>query len=136
MFLENVRSALAALLENRLRSLLTLLGVVIGVFAVTATVSLGEIATAGITGELQAFGAQSLFVIREFDHPDGRAFTDADIEALSRLPIEILRQRSTRVWATAGDVVVTMSAPLTTSSRCSRMEAISLRRWRLMARPP
>ncbi len=116
MLLENLKTALEALFGNRLRSLLTLSGVVIGVFAVTTTISLGQIATAGITGELQAFGAQSLFVIREFDHPDGRAFTDADIEALSRLPIEILRQRSTNVWAVAGDARVRLSINGTTAN--------------------
>ena len=104
MFLENLRTALAALLENRLRSVLTLLGVVIGVFAVTATVSLGEIATAGITSEIQAFGSQSLFVQRVFDDPDSAPFSDADVEALSRLPIKILRQQSARVAAVVGDV--------------------------------
>jgi len=104
MLLENLRTALAALFENRLRSLLTLLGVVIGVFAVTATVSLGEIATAGITSEIQEFGSQSLFVQREFDDPDAERFTDDDVEALSRLPIQILRQQSARVTAVVGDV--------------------------------
>ena len=116
MLLENLKTALEALFGNRLRSLLTLSGVVIGVFAVTTTISLGQIATAGITGELQAFGAQSLFVIREFDHPDGRPFTDADIEALSRLPIEILRQRSTSVWAVAGEERVRLSINGTTAN--------------------
>ncbi len=104
MFLENLRTALAALLENRLRSALTLLGVVIGVFAVTATVSLGAIATAGITSEIQAFGSQSLFVQRVFDDPDSERFTDDDVEALSRLPIQILRQQSARVTAVADEV--------------------------------
>jgi putative ABC transport system permease protein len=116
VLLENLKTALEALFGNRLRSLLTLSGVVIGVFAVTTTISLGQIATAGITGELQTFGAQSIFVIREFDHPDGRAFTDADIEALSRLPIEILRQRSTNVWAVAGDERVRLSINGTTAN--------------------
>lgn len=96
MFLENIRTALEALFGNRLRSLLTLLGVVIGVFAVTTTVSMGEIATAGITGELQSFGAQQLFVIMDFDNPQAEPFTDDDVEALSRLPINILQQQSVR----------------------------------------
>lgn len=109
MFFENVRSALAALLENRLRSLLTLLGVVIGVFAVTATVSLGEIATAGITSEIQAFGAQSMFVQRDFESPDAERFRDADVEALSRLPIRILIQQSARVSAVVDDQRTTLS---------------------------
>lgn len=109
MFLENIKTALAALFGQRLRSLLTLSGVVIGVFAVTTTISLGQIATAGITNELQAFGAQSLFVSRVASHPDGRAFTVDDIEALSRLPIDILRSRATNAWAVAGDTRLRVS---------------------------
>jgi putative ABC transport system permease protein len=106
MLLENIKTALEALFGHRLRSLLTLSGVVIGVFAVTTTISLGQIATAGITNELQAFGAQSLFVSRVASHPDGRAFTLDDIEALGRLPIDILRSRSTNAWAVAGETRV------------------------------
>jgi len=105
---ENIRTAFSALLENRLRSLLTLLGVVIGVFAVTSTVSLGEIATAGITNEIQAFGAQTLFVQVLFDEPGAERFTDEDIDALSRLPISILKQQSTGVTAVYGDERVSM----------------------------
>ena len=95
MFLENIRTALEALLGNRLRSFLTLLGVVIGVFAVTATISMGAIATSGITGELESLGSQQLFVVIEFDNPRAEPFTDEDIEALSRLPVDILQQQST-----------------------------------------
>ena len=95
MLIENIRTALDALFGNRLRSVLTLLGVVIGVFAVTTTISMGAIATAGITSELQSFGSQSLFVVVEFDNPQAEAFNDDDIDALSRLPIDILKQQST-----------------------------------------
>ena len=44
MLLQNIRTAFDALFNNRLRSFLTLLGVVIGVFAVTTTISMGAIA--------------------------------------------------------------------------------------------
>lgn len=130
MLIENVKTALEALVGNRLRSLLTLLGVVIGVFAVTTTVSLGQIATAGITGEIQAFGAQSLFVTRVTSHPEGVPFTDADIEALSRLPIEILRQRSTRLWATASSERVRLNVVGTTANAPRIDRSIELDRGR------
>lgn len=94
MLIDNIRTALESLFGNRLRSFLTLLGVVIGVFAVTATISMGSIATAGITGELESLGSQQLFVVREFDDPRAGPFTDDDIEALSRLPVDIVRQQS------------------------------------------
>lgn len=130
MFLENLRTALAALFENRLRSLLTLLGVVIGVFAVTATVSLGEIATAGITSEIQEFGSQSLFVQRVFDDPDSEPFTDDDVEALSRLPVQILRQQSTRVTAVVDDVRANVTMNGTTADAPQIDRSIELARGR------
>ncbi len=108
MLLENVRTAFVALLENRLRSLLTLLGVVIGVFAVTSTVSLGEIATAGITSEIQAFGSQTLFVQVLFDEPGAERFTDDDVEALSRLPIAILLQQTAGATGVVGEERVSL----------------------------
>ena len=130
MLLENLRTALAALFENRLRSLLTLLGVVIGVFAVTATVSLGEIATAGITSEIQEFGSQSLFVQRVFNDPDAERFTDDDVEALSRLPIQILRQQSARVTAVVGDTRENISLNGTTPDAPEIDRSIELARGR------
>jgi putative ABC transport system permease protein len=133
VLLENVKTALEALFGNRLRSLLTLSGVVIGVFAVTTTISLGQIATAGITGELQAFGAQSLFVSRVFDDATSERFTDDDIEALSRLPIEILRSRSTNVWAVAGDVRERIAVNGTTANAPQIDRSIELRRGRFFS---
>ena len=103
MLLQNIRTAFEALLGNRLRSILTLLGVVIGVFAVVTTISMGAIATAGITDQLQSFGSQSLFVIIDQENPQAEPFTDDDIEALSRLPIDILRQQSVRGTARFGE---------------------------------
>ena len=103
MLLENIRTALEALFGNRLRSFLTLLGVVIGVFAVTATISMGAIATAGITGQLQDFGAQQLFIVRDFDNVDSEPFSEDDFQALSRLPVAILKQQDLTGITRAGD---------------------------------
>ncbi len=102
MLLENIRSAFEALAANRLRSFLTLLGVMIGVFAVTTTISLGAIATAGITSQLKDFGNQSLFITPNPDNPASTDFSEADINALARLPVSILEQRTRRGVARAG----------------------------------
>ncbi|MDZ7801941.1 MAG: ABC transporter permease [Trueperaceae bacterium] len=130
MFLENLKTALSALLENRLRSMLTLLGVVIGVFAVTATVSLGEIATAGITSQIREFGAQSLFVQRDFEAADPRRFTEDDIEALSRLPVDILRQQGVNVTAVAEDARASLRLNGTTPNAPEIDRSIELARGR------
>jgi putative ABC transport system permease protein len=55
--------SLRALLRNKLRSLLTTLGVVIGVAAVIMMQSLGAGATARVTGEISGLGSNMLFVV-------------------------------------------------------------------------
>jgi putative ABC transport system permease protein len=59
---ESFRVALQALAANKLRGLLTMLGVIIGVGAVVALMSLGKGAQAQITGQVQSLGTNLLFV--------------------------------------------------------------------------
>jgi putative ABC transport system permease protein len=54
--INNIRVALRALLANKLRSSLTVLGIVIGVAAVVALLSIGRGATAGITSRVESMG--------------------------------------------------------------------------------
>jgi len=56
-FAENVRIALRALAANKLRSALTMLGIIIGVAAVVALMAIGTGATASITGQVQGTGS-------------------------------------------------------------------------------
>ncbi|MCS7060982.1 MAG: ABC transporter permease, partial [Anaerolineae bacterium] len=62
MFRENLRVALRALAANKLRSVLTILGVIIGVAAVIALVALGNGVQAFIDGQFQRQGANLVFV--------------------------------------------------------------------------
>jgi len=59
---ELVRLAFGRLRTSRLRSALTMLGVIIGVASVVALVSVGQGATAGITSQIQALGTNLLTV--------------------------------------------------------------------------
>jgi putative ABC transport system permease protein len=59
---ENVRVALDGLVVNKMRSALTMLGVIIGVGAVIALMSIGEGAQATITEEITSVGTNLLFV--------------------------------------------------------------------------
>ncbi|HTP10992.1 MAG TPA: ABC transporter permease [Anaerolineae bacterium] len=59
---QNVRSALRALMANKLRSALTMLGIVIGVAAVVALVSIGTGAQASITNRIEGIGANLITV--------------------------------------------------------------------------
>ncbi len=57
---ENLRVALRALLANKMRSVLTILGIVIGVATVVALLSIGQGATASITNQIRSTGSNLL----------------------------------------------------------------------------
>jgi putative ABC transport system permease protein len=61
-FTQNIRSALRALTANKLRSALTMLGIVIGVGAVVALLSIGTGAQASITSQIEGIGANLITV--------------------------------------------------------------------------
>ena len=63
IYLEVIRISFSSLLANRTRSLLTMLGVIIGVTSVVALISLGAGATAGITGQVQSLGTNLVFIV-------------------------------------------------------------------------
>ncbi|MGF9564112.1 ABC transporter permease [Neorhizobium sp. JUb45] len=87
MFFETAKLAWRAISRNLLRSFLTVLGVVIGVAAVIAMVTIGNGTTAQVKQELSRLGTNTLFV-RPGQWGPGRAsseakrFTDADVEAM------------------------------------------------------
>src|SRR3954447_14645836 len=62
MLLETLRLALFSIWRNALRSLLTLLGVTIGVAAVIAMVTLGQGATAQVSNSITSLGSNLLVV--------------------------------------------------------------------------
>ncbi len=92
MLIEAVKLALQAIRRNALRSFLTVLGIVIGVGAVIAMVTIGRGTTAKVSADLAQLGTNLLFV-RPGQFGPGRASTDAkpfntrDIEAIrSQVP--------------------------------------------------
>ena len=76
MFYETLKLAAQAILRNPMRSFLTVLGIVIGVAAVIAMVTIGNGATARVTAELGKLGSNMLFV-RPGQFGPGRASSQA-----------------------------------------------------------
>jgi putative ABC transport system permease protein len=62
MLWEAIRLAFQTILRNALRSFLTVLGVVIGVAAVIAMVTVGQGSTAKVAADVGALGANLLIV--------------------------------------------------------------------------
>lgn len=87
MWFETVKLAWRAISRNMMRSFLTVLGVVIGVAAVIAMVTVGNGTTAKVQDELARLGTNTLFV-RPGQWGPGRAsseakrFTDNDVQAI------------------------------------------------------
>ncbi|GLZ48652.1 peptide ABC transporter permease [Actinomycetospora sp. NBRC 106375] len=84
---EIVRFALRGLWANRLRSLLTMLGIIIGIAAVILLTALGNGASQYIQSQIAGLGANSITVLPrqppQSAGTDGRPLTTADVDALS-----------------------------------------------------
>ena len=81
-----IKEALESLYSNKLRSILTILGIIIGVGAVIAMLAVGQGAQATITGSISGIGTNLLFVYSgNFSNPDVRNVKEIsmdDAEAL------------------------------------------------------
>ncbi|MCZ7659230.1 MAG: ABC transporter permease [Xanthobacteraceae bacterium] len=87
MLTEALRLALQAIRRNALRSFLTVLGIVIGVGAVIAMVTIGNGTTAKVTADLAKLGSNVLSISRGQFGPgrassDARPFNTRDVEAI------------------------------------------------------
>ncbi len=118
---EIVRIAFDSLLANKMRSLLTMLGIIIGVGSVVALLALGTGASNAITGEIEAIGTNVLTVSP--GSPDSRGpgqssepaqtLTLKDAEAIADLPLPFAAvapsfQSSAQVVAPAADASATI----------------------------
>ena len=87
----------------------------------TTIISLGDVATALITAELERVAAQQIFVTTESDpgppdpatHPD---LSEADLEALALLPDDVVRQQGSLAVAMVASTTIDLSLTGTTAN--------------------
>lgn len=65
VFIESFRIAISAIYSNKMRTLLTLLGLLIGIASVIAVISLGDASMASVEGELATLGVNNITVMHE-----------------------------------------------------------------------
>ena len=63
--LENIKLSISILLANKLRSILTMLGTIIGISSVITIITIGDSLASSITGEMSGFGARNISVYLE-----------------------------------------------------------------------
>jgi putative ABC transport system permease protein len=93
---EVTRLALGSLLANKVRALLTMLGVIIGVASVVALLAIGNGASAAITGQITSMGTNVLTIMPGSANNRGpgqqitvQSLTLADAEAIAALKLPI-----------------------------------------------
>ncbi|TWU51806.1 ABC transporter permease [Rubripirellula reticaptiva] len=108
-FFDTVRIALRALMKNKMRAVLTIIGVVIGIAAVTTIVSIGQGASKLVSGEFEALGTNVVLVfpgqtkrggVRQSGAP---TLTAADAEAIGRECPSVLA--ASAIVGTAGQII-------------------------------
>ena len=86
---ENITMAINSIISNKMRSLLTMLGIIIGIAAVIAIFTVGDSLSQSVTSSLQEMGSSDIFVSvderdtgsRESQLIDGVVYDDARAEA-------------------------------------------------------
>ena len=81
-FLQSFLEAIESLTANKLRSGLTILGIVIGVGAVIAMLAVGRGAEASVTSSIEGIGTNLLIVQKDNEVTNAKPLTLADAEAL------------------------------------------------------
>ena len=81
---ESLLTALDSLLTNKMRTVLTMLGIIIGVAAVIALLAIGNGVSASIEGQIQGIGSNLITIVTEQDNSGGYpALSMEDVEMLS-----------------------------------------------------
>jgi putative ABC transport system permease protein len=81
---ESFLTAFDSLLTNKMRAVLTMLGVIIGVAAVIALLSIGNGVSASIEGQIQGIGSNLITVMTDQDNSGGyQALSMEDVEMLA-----------------------------------------------------
>ena len=85
---EILRSAWRVMRLNRLRTGLTLLGIIIGVASVIVMLAVGQGSQEKVLAEMQTFGLSTIYIFREWlsDTQQARALSMADVAAVQQMP--------------------------------------------------
>ncbi|MDM8534693.1 ABC transporter permease [Clostridiaceae bacterium HSG29] len=86
-FIESIKIALKALWINKMRSLLTMLGIIIGISSVITVVALGNGTKGAVNSEFDNYGASSIYIFNRYSEEiyQEDLITNRDYEVLGRI---------------------------------------------------
>jgi len=122
---ENALVGLTAIFSNKLRSFLTMLGIVIGVAAVVGTIAIGEGARTLVMEEVEKVGGRTLFVVerRSWVRKDGRWIRNPSREFLMREDALAIETQCPSVREVIPEIITGANAEIGRESRNYTMEA-------------
>src|SRR5579863_704892 len=136
-FISLIRIAFNALLRNKLRAFLTMLGIIIGVASVIAMVAIGQGSKLSIQTQLSGMGS-NMIVIRPNSNVTGGARLDAtSIQTLTLPDVTALQKKSTYLSAVSpsatarGQVIYGNSNWSTTIQGVNTLYLDTIRQWPL-----
>ncbi len=134
--MEIIRTALRSLLGNRTRSILTMLGIIIGVGAVITMVAIGNGASQQIEGFMSGFGANLLIVMPAPPNSTGARGAAGSGQSLTLEDSSALADESFAIERTAPEVntraqVIYGNSNWNTSITGSTPEILPVRTWEL-----
>ena len=96
-FINLFKIAYRALLRNKTRAILTMLGIIIGIASVIAMVSLGESASLNINNQISSTGANMIMVKRATQSRGGVNIGSDDIQTLTDKDVEAILHRAQHI---------------------------------------
>lgn len=112
----SLKVAFTALLSNKMRSFLTMLGIIIGVSSVIALVSIGQGLKATIAGQINSLGSDLIYVMAgDMSSGSGAAMSGYGSAKLAYSDADYLREKLTQA-----DGVIPVNENMTTVTRNSK----------------
>jgi len=101
------RIAIRALIRNKLRAFLTMLGIIIGVASVIAMLAIGEGSKVNITNEMSSMGTNMVMVMPNMQRRGGVSLGASSSMALKYSDVEAIRNEAVSVAAVSPEVRAT-----------------------------
>ncbi len=92
-----IRIAWKALMRNKTRALLTMLGIIIGISSVIAMVSLGQSSTKSINSEISSMGTNMIMVMRNSQRQGGVNIGSGNVQTMKVSDVDAIVERAKHV---------------------------------------
>ena len=137
-FLETIRIAIDSLFRQKTRAILTMLGIIIGVGAVIAMVSIGQGAQSAVEAQIASLGTNVLMIMPGSTYQGGVSSGAGAAVTLRDVDVEAIRERCPAVDAVSpatrtGRQVVAGSLNWSTSVQGGNAEYFKIRDWKIQA---